>query len=386
MRLRWNSRYFEDTVIFLVVLAALWRIRAWVHRLESVQRCLPARIGCDLAAVLIAGWVAIGFTTHYVRIDRHLTPSLSYLLNGSSLLIGILLAGTALVIELWRHVPATNVERRRFLRVVRAATIAGPAAVTAFGIAQRRDFELNHVRVPIPGLPKDLQGLRIVQLSDIHLSPYLDASDLRYVVDMANDARGHVAVITGDLITRRGDPLDACLAELARVKADAGVLGCHGNHEIYAATEAYTTEQGARIGIDFLRRRNRELRFGSATLNIAGVDYQRTGAPYLAGAERLIVRRPESLNVLLSHNPDVFRVAPAQGWDLTLAGHTHGGQVTVEILNQYLNIARFYTPYVSGLYRQGRSSIYVNRGIGTIGLPARIGVRPEVAVVELCAI
>jgi len=89
---------------------------------------------------------------------------------------------------------------------------------------------------------------------------------------------------------------------------------------------------------------------------------------------------------LLSHNPDVFDVAARQGWDLTIAGHTHGGQISVEILDQQLSASRFFTPYVYGLYRQGRSSIWVTRGIGTVGVPARIGAPPEVALIKLCAI
>jgi hypothetical protein len=93
---------------------------------------------------------------------------------------------------------------------------------------------------------------------------------------------------------------------------------------------------------------------------------------------------PEAFNLLLSHNPDVFPVAASQGYQVTLAGHTHGGQVRVEILGEDLNIARFFTPYVDGLYRQDGSAIFVSRGIGTIGLPARLGAPPEVALLRLC--
>jgi predicted MPP superfamily phosphohydrolase len=92
---------------------------------------------------------------------------------------------------------------------------------------------------------------------------------------------------------------------------------------------------------------------------------------------------PGALNVLLSHNPDVFPVAAEKGYDLTLSGHTHGGQVTVEILDQTLNPARFLTPYVYGLYQHRGRSAYVTRGIGTIGIPARIGAPPEIALIRL---
>jgi predicted MPP superfamily phosphohydrolase len=111
------------------------------------------------------------------------------------------------------------------------------------------------------------------------------------------------------------------------------------------------------------------------------VDYQPSGRPYLPNAEKMIV--PGACNILLSHNPDVFPDAVRKGYDLMLAGHTHGGQITVEILNQSINAARFYTPFVYGLYREGAGSAYVTRGIGTIGIPTRIGAPPEIALLRL---
>jgi predicted MPP superfamily phosphohydrolase len=100
------------------------------------------------------------------------------------------------------------------------------------------------------------------------------------------------------------------------------------------------------------------------------------------GAEKLVM--PGAFNVLLSHNPDVFPVAAKQGYPLTIAGHTHGGQIRVEILNMDLNPGLYYTHFVDGLYRRGPASIFVSRGIGTIAVPARIGAPPEVALLRLC--
>lgn len=169
------------------------------------------------------------------------------------------------------------------------------------------------------------------------MSSFLSERDLAPAIDMANNYRPHITLVTGDLITRDGDPLDACLNELKRLRAEAGVFGCHGNHENYANSERYTSEQAAKFGLRFLRYEAEALRFGDARLRLAGVDYQRMHAPYLIGADRL--QQTGAFNVLLSHNPDVFEAASAQNWDLTLAGHTHGGQVTVEYLNQHLNLA-----------------------------------------------
>jgi predicted MPP superfamily phosphohydrolase len=281
----------------------------------------------------------------------------------------------------WRPAPFQQ-DRRRFLQVAQGAMLASPVAMTGFGVwVARTQFELREVELPVADLHPDLEGLRLVQLSDIHLSPFLSEYDLAKAVDVANETRAHVALVTGDLITGPGDPVDDCLRQLARLKADAGVFGCMGNHEVYADTIEYTELEAGRLGIPFLRSSNRELKFGNARLNLAGVDYQRMGSNYLVGAEALV--KPGMCNVLLSHNPDVIPVAAAKGFDVTLAGHTHGGQVTVEILSQYLNIARFFTRFVYGRYGEGGKAAYVTRGIGTVGVPARIGAPPEVALIRL---
>src|SRR5260221_7818484 len=125
----------------------------------------------------------------------------------------------------------------------------------------RNRFRISEVKIPIPNLPRDLDGLRIVQVTDVHLSPFLSESEFARAIDMANETRAHIALMTGDLITRRGDPLDACLRELARLRADACVLGCLGNHETLTETEDYVTREGARVGIRFLRGQTAQLRF-----------------------------------------------------------------------------------------------------------------------------
>ena len=272
--------------------------------------------------------------------------------------------------------------RRRVLNVTGGALLAAPFAAVGYGaLIERLDFHVRELDILVPGLPAGLDGLRLLHLSDIHLSAFLSEQDLARVIDSANELRPHLAFVTGDLITSVGDPLDACLRQVARLRADAGVLGCMGNHEAYAGVEDYLERAGARLGIPFLRRGTQALRFGDAVLNIAGVDYQRSDRPYLPHAERLLL--PGAYNLLMSHNPDVFPVAARQGYDLMLAGHTHGGQVTIEILNQSINAARFFTPYVYGLFRQGKAAAYVTRGIGTIGIPARIGAPPEIALLRL---
>jgi predicted MPP superfamily phosphohydrolase len=354
----------------------------------QVVRTLIRRYAANrwrVAVLWIAGIIlVVGMSMTEHRVAALLPNPWSQYLRGGAIALGTCLLGTYALWWLWERIPFSP-ERREVLSTLKVVSMAAPAAFLGAAYISRDDLRLREIEIPIVGLPKDLHGLRIVQISDIHLSPLVSEKLLARAIDMANGTRAHLALVTGDLITREGDPLDTCIRHLARLRADAGILGCMGNHEIYAQSEEYTEEACRRIGIQFLRGTAKRLRFGQADLNFAGVDYQsKLKGPYLVGTEKLVV--PGMPNILLSHNPDVFPVAAAKGYDLTLSGHTHGGQVNVEILHRNLNIARFFTPYVDGLYRQASSAIFVTRGVGTVGLPARLGALPEVALIKLCAI
>jgi predicted MPP superfamily phosphohydrolase len=288
-----------------------------------------------------------------------------------------------------RRTRSFDPSRRRLINAAGGALLASPFLIVGYGaLVERTRFRVREVDLPVPGIHPDLDGIRLLQLTDIHLSAFLSPQELERVIHAANETRPHLAFVTGDMISMPGDPLDACLRLLSTLKADAGIYGCLGNHERFSRAEHYATEQGARLGIRILRGQRASLRFGSAAMNVAGVDYQpmsHSHTGYLRHADTLLA--PGAFNVLLSHNPDVFPTAAAQGYDLTVAGHTHGGQVNIEILSREFNPARFFTPYVSGLYQlpQGtrRASAYVSRGIGTIGIPARLGAPPEITVLRL---
>ena len=243
-------------------------------------------------------------------------------------------------------IPAFNPKRRNLFRAGTAAIVATPFAIATFGILTRKHLTVKEVDIKVPSLPRDLQNLRLVQVSDIHLSPFYLEKDLAYVVDAANELRGDIAIVTGDLITSPGDPIDACLRQLSRLRSHSGIWGCLGNHERFAGVEDYATLQGARLGINFLRSQATQLQFGAHSLNLAGVDYQSVRNPYLEGAEELV--NVGQCNLLLSHNPDVFQTAASKGFDVVLAGHTHGGQINVEIFDRNLNVADFVTPIYQG--------------------------------------
>jgi uncharacterized protein len=370
--------FFPGLCLLILGLGLQFPVIRWL--LDTYRQRRLIWLGAAVSSALLVA----GYLLEFQRVLRQVPVQSWTWLECASLVETMWLIGFSLALPVWRRSERFDPGRRRLLASAAAGLSVAPLAATAFGFVRRNHFRVSEVPVPVPNLPKDLDGLRIVQITDIHLSPFLTERELAAAIDMANETRANIALVTGDLITRRGDPLDACLRQLARLRADAGVLGCLGNHEIYAGAENYVTAQGRRVGIEFLRHQARQLRFGNAVINFAGVDYQKMHSPYLKGAEQLIA--PGALNVMLSHNPDVFPVAAAQGYRLTIAGHTHGGQVDVEILHQHIDPARFFTPFIQGLYRRGNSSVYVSNGLGTIGVPVRLGAPPEVSVLRLCAI
>jgi len=309
-----------------------------------------------------------------------------------------------------------NPSRRYLFRTATAIAGAGPFLTAVYGFAaERLAYQVRRVEIPIPNLPAGLEGMRIVQISDIHLSSYMPRHQVRRAVEMANDLHADLALATGDFITGAGDPIVECIDEVKRLHAPLGVWGCNGNHEIYARAEDIAQCLFSDAGMKLLRQENAQLEFNGAKFNLLGVDYQRERTPsgrriqMLPQVDRLV--RRDMPNILLSHNPNAFNRAAELGIELTLAGHTHGGQIQVEILDHRLSPARFITDYVAGLYQRPLfapapndrasatspfttkhgalfvhkplASIYVNRGLGTVGAPVRLGVPPEITLLTL---
>ena len=308
--------------------------------------------------------------------------------------------------------------RRYFFKTATAVAGAGPFLCAVYGFAaERLRYQVRRVEMPLPNLPAALEGMQIVQLSDIHLSGYMPRTQVRRAVDMANDLGADLAVVTGDFITGAGDPIADCIDEIRHLRAPLGIWGCNGNHEIYAGAEDTAQILFTQAGMKLLRHQNAQPIFKGAPFNLIGVDYQRERTPsgrkvqMLSHVEALV--RRDMPNILLSHNPNSFNRAAELGIELTLSGHTHGGQIQVEILDHRLSPARFITDYVAGHYQRplftparietiapetkysanhepqtairdaAFASVYVNRGLGTVGAPVRLGVPPEITLLVL---
>jgi predicted MPP superfamily phosphohydrolase len=282
--------------------------------------------------------------------------------------------------------------RRRFLEQSAVAVSAVPFVAAAYGLLYGRlDVEVTRPRIALARLPKAFEGFRIVQLSDFHISPFMTANEIRRCVTIATGLKADLVVLTGDYVADDAAAEGEVVQALAGLRAPYGVFGCLGNHEIYTETEDSITRLFAAVGIRILRQARTSIQSHGEVLNLIGVDYQQLRFSrdhdghvvdrYLEGSETLVM--PDMVNILLSHNPNSFDRAAELGIDLTLAGHSHGGQLALSFINRGLTLVRPETRYVSGRYEKRGSQLYVNRGIGTTGPPIRLGARPEITVLEL---
>ena len=288
--------------------------------------------------------------------------------------------------------PSFSPGRRKFLSNTAVAAGSLPFAACGYGfLFGRVEFEKSLVRMKLARLPKEFNGFRIAQLSDIHIGPFMPSSDVRRVVEMTNALKPDLILLTGDYITWDPATQEAAVDSLTGLKAPFGVYGCLGNHEMWTHTEVSITRLFARRNIRILRQERTAIRVGGEDLNLIGVDFESHGhmghhlegpvRQYLEGVGGLV--RPGQVNILLSHNPNTFDRAAQMEIDLSLAGHTHGGQVALDFISPDLSPARLLTPYVEGHFQKPGGQLYVNRGIGTIGVPIRFGATPEITLFEL---
>ncbi len=282
--------------------------------------------------------------------------------------------------------------RRRLLEQTAVAVSAAPFVAAAYGLLYGRlDVEVTRPRIRLARLPKAFEGFRIAELSDFHISPFMTGDEIRRCVTITNGVKADLVVLTGDYVASDPQAQSEVVQTLSALKAPFGVFGCLGNHEIYTETEDSITRLFAAEGIRILRQERAPIQSRGEMLNLIGIDYQSLRFSrdhpghlverYLAGSEKLVM--PDMVNILLSHNPNVFDRAAQLGIDLTLASHTHGGQLSLEFVHRGLSLARLETPYVSGWYEKPGGQLYVNRGIGTTGPPIRFGSPPEITVFEL---
>jgi predicted MPP superfamily phosphohydrolase len=262
----------------------------------------------------------------------------------------------------------------------RTLGVALGVAVAVGAAAFVHRVRIKRSDVPIVGLPAAFDGYRIVQLSDLHCGPFVSGRRVARWVARANGLAPDLVAVTGDLIASGPAFVATVARELGALVAPDGVFASMGNHDYFAPGETMVDALGA-AGLAVLRNRGVELARGDARLYLAGVDDTWTGRHDVGKA---LAERPAGVTtVLLAHDPALFPQAVERGVELTLSGHTHGGQLGVPFAAGRWNLARVMTRFTTGVYRTGTSTLYVNTGLGTTGVPIRLLVPPEIAVLTL---
>lgn len=309
---------------------------------------------------------------------------------------GVFVAGMPLVVlqsilrrfDAWRtrdHV-RPNLSRRRFLGFAGKVVPVAAAAGTSRGVLNgARGFIVKTHEVKVVGLPQGLDGFRIGQLTDVHVGPFITVDDLREAVERLDAEGVDLQVMTGDLIDDL-EHLDATLDAMDAVKARHGMFAVLGNHEHWRGGErikrAYATRKNVRLLVD----ERAVIEHGGVALNVVGVDYPmrewgERNDVMRRSAERAFAGTAEDDAILcLTHHPDFFPLAAERGAFLTVAGHTHGGQIAV----LGFPVFRFAFDYMLGRYRRGERHLYVSGGTGH-WLPVRLGVPAEITVLTLRA-
>ena len=304
-----------------------------------------------------------------------------------------------------REVP--DLARRSLLSGIPGLFIPGIYGVAAYGLySGMGEIDVSkEYSIPIPHLPRSLEGLTIAQISDLHVGPYIRERELQHIVDFTNQLHPDLVVITGDVLDRHLSSLPDAVNGLKGLRAPLGVFAVLGNHDFYADPYSRSSQFRGGIhiaeglqsaGIQTLRNQVVHLGSGRDRLALMGLDWL-TASPgdrnffrYRPVETRGQLRRmaqevgTETPSILLAHHPDTFLDVPAE-IGLTLSGHTHGGgQVILGYVNGVpIGIATLRFKYLSGLYQEQGRSLYVNRGIGYLGIPIRINCPPEISRFKL---
>jgi hypothetical protein len=263
-------------------------------------------------------------------------------------------------------------------------------AAAAWGYMGMRRLDVRRLDLRFPSLPEGLDGMRIAQLSDIHIGPHTSKRHIRRILTAVLDAKPDLIAITGDQVDDYARDVEIFADAFQDLNAPLGVYAVPGNHDVYAGWDAVRSgleEMGITVLVNQAVSLNRNgARFWVAgTGDPAGRSWQRGGGrSAVPDIERTLARVPsDAFVVALAHNPALWPALAAAGVALTLSGHTHHGQISIPHLKW--SLASLFLEHAMDMYRDGTSILYINPGTNFWGIPLRIGAMPEVTVVTIQA-
>ncbi len=277
----------------------------------------------------------------------------------------------------------TDYERRRLLfHSTNMGAIGLAAVVSGYGVYEsHRKAVVENLTIPLNNLPKEFNGFRIAQISDTHVGPTIKRAFVEGIVQQVNDLKPDLIAFTGDLVDGTVPWLRDDVAPLRDLFAPHGLFFVTGNHDYYSGAGPWIKE-AERLGFDTLINEHRLITREGQSLILAGItDF--TAEQFIpsqaSDPARAFKDSPPNLpRILLAHQPKSIFPAAKVGCDLQLSGHTHGGQFFP--WNFMVTLGQ---PFISGLHKFNDTLIYVNRGIGYWGPPLRVGIPPEITVLEL---
>lgn len=252
------------------------------------------------------------------------------------------------------------------------------AALYSTGVPYRR-VVIREIQIAIEGLPAAAHNMRLLQLTDLHLGPMVPERRASRWMDKVNTLDVDHVLLTGDLVASGTEFIPALTRVLSRLKPRGSIFAIMGNHDYFGQAGQALIEMHESLGHTLLRNRSTELCSG---LRIAGVDDAWRKLTDLDSA----LSEVDSLDkvILLSHDPDLFPDSAAQGVSLQVSGHVHGGQIAIPGLGRSGSILRLFSvPWISGHYRLATSQMWLGAGVGTTGIPVRVGVPSELVVLKL---
>lgn len=404
----------------LIFFAILLGIDVYVyHSLSMIfKRQIWIKLVYLLSSLLVLGTIVYmigGF--HILRGGRapwqNLIFGLVFTLVVTKLLYaGMLLMADVLTVIEWlgRKIARLPIEkssywpgRRNFINNTVALIASIPFTAMLYGMTRGKyAYGVERVTIPISGLPKAFDGFKILQVSDIHAGSFDSIARVQSGIDICNDQGADMVVFTGDLVNSDKDEIDPYADVFRQLRAPYGKYAVMGNHDYYGwyrmsdavQRRQYEKEMHGKfgdVGFDLLLDEHRIIEKDGQYITLAGVENWGAG-PFMKKGDlnkALQEADADSTVILMSHDPSHWdhEIIPYhRKVDLTLSGHTHGFQFGINLPGMKWSPAQWRYPHWLGLYEQDEQYLYVNRGFGFLGFPGRVGMLPEITVLELKAV
>lgn len=268
--------------------------------------------------------------------------------------------------------------RRRFLGCAIAgcaSLVLTPAGVAYDALRIEPNWpEITKHQVPFPGYPAGMAPLKIVQISDLHRGPLVSEEHIRKLVPLCNSLDPDIVVITGDFISKHKKYAASCARALSGLKHTKGIFAVLGNHDYWADGSDDLAATLSRAGIHVFKNGNMNL---GKNVWLIGIDDSWAGSPDIPEAFRGVP--DHAVRIVISHSPKIFPNIRDMNV-FAMVGHTHGGQYNIPLVPRKLLPGLLGWEYIKGWYRQGNSSMYINRGIGMVAARIRFLCRPEITL------